>query len=489
MVSTKKSLKKNAKAQCVIAANIIEPTQPLLKKLSTVLVHHLSFDGRDAQSTTDNIHSKPLLLLALSGGLDSTVLLHLLAALRQNLSFSLQAMHVHHGLSPHANDWTEFCIEQCKTLEVPLHVEYVNIEPKNKSGIEAAARKLRYQAFFNFKHADLKPDFIVTAHHQDDQAETLLLQLFRGAGVKGLASMAKIDEQRRLLRPLLDVSRSDLHDYARLNGLTWCDDESNLNTNYERNFVRHHVMPVLLARNPSIQPVIARVATHLAEADGLLDALAEIDASQILSENSLCLVSLEKLERSRAKNLLRWWLARNQLSMPNAEYLSEILHQLFNAKPDANINIPLRHHDVVNSNQPPISLRRYQQRVYLVSMQASKPFDLTWHGEPLLTLPNRELLEFRHVTGRGLALKHGLSELRITRRSGGETFKPHALRPSRTLKHLLQEAHIPPWLRDSLPLIYWHDKLVFVPGIGVAHDMAASHDEPAVEIIWHLSQI
>ncbi|HPV33234.1 MAG TPA: tRNA lysidine(34) synthetase TilS, partial [Methylotenera sp.] len=163
------------------------------------------------------MQANPLLLLAFSGGLDSTVLLYLLAASRQNLSFSLQAMHVHHGLSSHANAWTDFCIKQCKQLDVPLHLEYINIESKSKLGVEATARKLRYQALFNFKLAELIPDFIVTAHHQDDQAETLLLQLFRGAGVKGMAGMAAVDKSRRLLRPLLGTSRSTLHGYALQN--------------------------------------------------------------------------------------------------------------------------------------------------------------------------------------------------------------------------------------------------------------------------------
>lgn len=488
MVNTKKPLKRNAKAQCVSAENTTEPAHPLHKKLSAFLVHHLNISERETQSTTESTHPAPLLLLALSGGLDSTVLLHLLAAVRKTLSFSLQAMHVHHGLSPQANDWAEFCTNECKQLDVPLRLEFINIESKSKSGIEATARRLRYQALFNFKLDGLRPDFIVTAHHQDDQAETLLLQLFRGAGVKGLASMAKVDVTRRLLRPLLGVSRSALHEYARLNRLTWCDDESNLNTHYERNFVRHHVMPVLLARNPSIQPVIARVATHLAEADGLLDKLAEIDASQALSENRLCLVSLKTLELSRAKNLLRWWLASNQLSMPNNEYLSEMLHQLLHAKSDANINITLRQNEAVNLNQPPVSLRRYRQKAYLVHMQTPTSFELTWQGEPFLTLPTGDLLEFRYVTGAGLALKHSLGGLSVTQRSGAESFKPHALRPTRTLKHLLQEANIPPWQRDCLPLIYWHDKLIFVPGIGAAYDLAATHDEPGLDIIWHQSQ-
>ncbi len=240
------------------------------------LVVHLQTFLTNALNLTENLQP-PQLLLALSGGLDSCVLLHLLGALQKSgtleksgaLRFELHALHVHHGLSANADMWSHFCAEQCQQLNIPLQVVQVKVEKNSGLGIEAAARQLRYEALFNYRfEADLA-DYIVTAHHQDDQAETLLLQLFRGSGVKGLAAMAAVDHSRRLLRPLLDVPRQTLHDYAIQHNIDWCDDESNTDTQYERNFVRHDVLTILEARAPAVKTVLARTASHLAEASNL----------------------------------------------------------------------------------------------------------------------------------------------------------------------------------------------------------------------------
>ena len=453
MANTKKSPKNSKKA-------IVNIAHPLLSKLNHFLSSYLMPNER--------------LLLALSGGLDSCVLLHLLTAAKQTNSFELYAMHVHHGLSVNADSWADFCIKQCQLYNVPIQIAQVKVDKNSKLGIEAAARHLRYEALFDFKLNEIAPNFIITAHHQDDQAETLLLQLFRGAGVKGLSSMASIDKSKRLLRPLLNVSRQELQEYAMQHDIKWCEDESNDNTQYERNFVRHDVMPLLETRYPSVKSVLARPTTHFAEANDLLDALAKIDADSLLKNNSLCLQGLAGLPLPRAKNILRWWFSQNQLSMPNSEHLSEIIQQLLNAKPDANINIQLQN----------LSLKRYQQRAYLFVERRSESFDMVWNGESCLNLPNGDQLHFKHILGAGLALKHGMTKLRITNRDGGERFKPDVLRPTRTLKHLLQEANIPPWQRDHCPLIYWHDTLAFVPNIGIAHELKATENESGLEIIW-----
>lgn len=453
MANTKKSLKNSKKVTALV-------THPLISQLNQFLSSHLKPNQR--------------VLLALSGGLDSTVLLHLLVAAKQTISFELHAMHVHHGLSLNADAWADFCTQQCQLLNVPIELVYVELDPDSKQGIEATARQLRYEALFDFKLKEIAPDFIVTAHHQDDQAETLLLQLFRGAGVKGLASMASIDEARRLMRPLLDVSRQTLQAYAEQYSISWCNDESNDNTHYERNFVRHDVLPILANRYPSVKSVLARIASHLAEANELLDSLARIDAVNLLQNNSLCLQGLTSLDLPRAKNLLRWWFAQNQLSMPTSEHLNEIVQQLFNAKADANINIQLQH----------LILKRYQQRAYLCAERITDAFDMPWNGESHLDLPNGGQLHFKQVIGSGLALKHGMTKLRITNRAGGERFKPDVLRPTRTLKHLLQETNTPPWQREHLPLIYWHDTLALVPNIGISHELRAGEGELGLDIIW-----
>jgi tRNA(Ile)-lysidine synthase len=388
-------------------------------------------------------------------------------------------MHVHHGLSVNADIWAAFCSAQCQQLHVPLQLKHVNVaqnhDYKNsEQGIEAEARQLRYDALFACTVEDKVPDFVVTAHHQDDQAETLLLQLFRGAGVKGLSSMAAVDAVRRLLRPLLNVSRQSLHEYALQHDIKWCDDESNDNTQYDRNFVRHEAMPVLESRFKSIKTVLARTASHMAEASELLEVLAAQDAESMLSDNSLCLQALGELSAARAKNVLRWWFSQNNLAMPAAEHLNQIVDQLLNSRKDADLNFKLQH----------LYLRKYQQRAYLCEDKTAEPFDMVWEGEAELTLPSGGKLLFRPLVGTGLALKQGVVKLRITNRNGGERFKPDALRPTRTLKYLLQELNMPPWQRMYIPLIYWEDKLACVPGVGIAYGLQAQSDEPGLEIVW-----
>lgn len=473
MVNSKKLLKSNASIKR--AGKQVLASQPVSSELHPVLSELHSFFTQHLTADESSLASSPVskLLLALSGGLDSSVLLHLLVSLKPILRFELHALHVHHGLSPNADAWAALCMEQCQSLDVPIRVVQVNVDQSSKLGIEAEARQMRYQALFD-ERLSIQADFIVTAHHQDDQAETFILQLMRGAGVKGLSSMAEVDRIRSLIRPLLRVSRQALYDYAIQNELQWCDDESNDNTQYERNFVRHDVMPILQARYPSVKSVISRTASHLAEANALLNTLAEIDAQTLVVNDSVCLQGLSQLSNSRAKNLLRWWFAQHYLSMPTSDHLAEMLQQLLNAKPDAELSIKIQHY----------TLRRYQQRAYLSIEQINEPFDLVWNGENELMVPNGGKLIFRQVEGAGLALKFGMTRLRITNRSGGERFKPDVLRPTRTLKHLLQAANIPPWQRDHLPLIYWQDTLACVPGVGVAHELRASKNELGLDITW-----
>lgn len=473
MVNSKKLLKSNASIKR--AGKQVLASQPVSSELHPVLSELHSFFTQHLTADESSLASSPVskLLLALSGGLDSSVLLHLLVLLKPILRFELHALHVHHGLSPNADAWAALCMEQCQSLDVPIRVVQVNVDQSSKLGIEAEARQMRYQALFD-ERLSIQADFIVTAHHQDDQAETFILQLMRGAGVKGLSSMAEVDRIRSLIRPLLRVSRQALYDYAIQNELQWCDDESNDNTQYERNFVRHDVMPILQARYPSVKSVLSRTASHLAEANALLNTLAEIDAQTLVVNDSVCLQGLSQLSNSRAKNLLRWWFAQHYLSMPTSDHLAEMLQQLLNAKPDAELSIKIQHY----------TLRRYQQRAYLSIEQINEPFDLVWNGENALMVPNGGKLIFRQVEGAGLALKFGMTRLRITNRSGGERFKPDVLRPTRTLKHLLQAANIPPWQRDHLPLIYWQDTLACVPGVGVAHELRASKNELGLDITW-----
>ncbi|MFL9710460.1 tRNA lysidine(34) synthetase TilS [Methylobacillus sp. Pita1] len=412
------------------------------------------------------------MLLAFSGGLDSRVLLQLLVQARANHDFVLEAMHVHHGLSPNADQWAEFCAAECLRLEVPFHCAHVHVEQQSGMGIEASARRARYAALLAH-HAD----YVLLAHHQDDQAETLLLQLLRGAGAKGLAGMAMHDPSRRLLRPLIDVSRTELEAYARQAGLQWVEDESNLDMRYDRNFLRHAVFPVLEQRYPAAKSTLARSAMHMAEAMALLDELAALDAASVIADGKVNVESLGMLSGQRARNLLRWWLASYGLPMPGLPRLQEMLQQLQHAGDEAIIKV--RVHEASY-------LRRYRG---WASLSVEPPIPdragLQWQGENSLLLPANGQLLARYDVANGLAMSRLQGrKLGIRYRNGGERFKPDAKRPTRTLKQLYQEANIAPWLRERLPLVYLDDELVLVPGIGVAEGWQARPGEQGMMLDW-----
>jgi tRNA(Ile)-lysidine synthase len=425
----------------------------------------------------------PKLLLGLSGGLDSVVLLHLLADANKVLPFKLSAHHVHHGLSPNADTWANFCADYCKELNIPLTVSKVKVSKNSGLGMESAARNARYQALFN-DDADL----ICVAHHQDDQAETLLLQLARGAGVKGLASMAAVNKlPKPLLRPFLEVSRCTLEAYANIHKLTWIEDESNFDTKFDRNFIRHEVLPVLSKQYPAIRQTLARAANHLAEADMLLDELALFDISACQPDQSqLKTIKLEpllQLSDARIHNALRYWIRQHACDMPSTAHLTQIRHQLFDAKPDARIKIKL---------SESLVLRRFQGSAFIVdndntSKKSNEPiaFCLMWKGEKTITLPDQSRLIFSEETGTGIAMRHlENSKLLIRYRQGGEILKPALNRPSRSLKYLFQSSNIPPWLRERLPLLFLNDELVVVTGIAVDAKFVATPDEVGLCAHW-----
>ncbi len=421
--------------------------------------------------------ANPHLVVGFSGGLDSCVLLHLLANLRQTLPFQLSAHHVHHGLNKQADAWAEFCEKTCINLNIPLTISKVSVDMDSGLGIEASARKVRYAVLLANE-----ADFICTAHHQDDQAETLLLQLARGSGVKGLAGMAAVDDARKLLRPLLNVSRAEIEAYAQLHKLSWVDDDSNANTQFDRNFMRHKVLPTLKQQYPAINQTLARTAQHLASANSLLDILASQDAQACLSnlgKKTLALEPLKSLDLNRVNNVLRWWLAQNNVLMPSAAQLQQISQQLLFAKNDAAIKIHL-------NSDVALTLRRYQDCAYLVPEIVSYPaIDAIWQGEAVFELPNQTQLTFKQELGVGLSLKHlDNKRLTIKTRVGGERIKPDSNRPSRSLKMVMQQAEIPPWQRSHIPLIFVGDTLAMIPNIAIEASLKAAADEMGLVVIW-----
>lgn len=413
------------------------------------------------------------LVLALSGGVDSVALLHILLQLQPRVGFALSAVYVNHGLSPNAGHWGEFCAELCRDRHVPFEAVQVHVPRRVGESLEAAARAARYEALLR-----QSADFVVLAHHLDDQAETLLLQLLRGAGVKGLSGMPEARELRpALLRPLLEVPRCAIVDYAQGRGLRWVDDESNDNPAFDRNYLRRQVLPLLGRRFPAYRDTLSRASRHLAEAAQLLDELAHLDAERAISRGRLKVAALREMSEPRAKNLLRHYLAGQGVSTPPAGRLENMLQQLLSVRDDAQVHVRFDGFDV----------RRYRGEVYVESgLTARLDVVLTWNFEEVLELPNGGgRLVFSKFLGEGVSLARleggGVS---VRHRHGGERFRPHCKRPTRTLKHLLQEAGVPPWQRLRLPLLFCGEELVFVPGIGVACAYQAQPGEPGLLVEW-----
>jgi tRNA(Ile)-lysidine synthase len=275
------------------------------------------------------------LCAAFSGGLDSTVLLHCLVSLRAQLGFELTALHVHHGLQPSADAWAGHCTALCAAWGVPLTLERVAVVSADK-GLEAAARDARRHAF-----AAQPADAILLAQHRDDQAETFLFRLLRGAGTRGLAAMRPVTHSPAgpdLWRPLLDTPRTEILAYAKAHALSWVDDPSNDDVAYARNFLRLSILPVLTARFPAASAILARTAEQMAEDAQLLDELAALEAADACdAEGGLSCVRLAALSPARARNLLRWWLARSAVFVDRAR-LDDLLKQAL-SMPDAHPEI------------------------------------------------------------------------------------------------------------------------------------------------------
>jgi tRNA(Ile)-lysidine synthase len=384
------------------------------------------------------------LAVGLSGGVDSVVLLHLLHRLAPQLGYELSALHVNHGLSPNAGAWQRSCAALCRALGVPFTAVRVKVR-KGGHGPEAAAREARRAAF-----AKARVDALALAHQLDDQAETVLHNLLRGAGAAGASGMPVAGRvgDKLVLRPLLGVPRSAVLAYARAHRLAFVEDESNADESLTRNYLRRRVGPVIEARFPRWKESLARAARHFAAA-GLT-----------------------------GQALLRSWLSEQGLRAPSEARLGEMLKQLGGK----GARTAIAHDGAV--------VRAYRGKAYVTRGGQLPPFrPRAWKGEAQLALP--ELggeLRCRKVRSKGIAsaLLAGKS-LEVRLRSGGERLQPDPKRPRRTLKNLFQEAGIPPWERDRLPLLFCGDELVWVPGLGVDAKFLSAGGAPGLLPDWRLS--
>lgn len=409
--------------------------------------------------------------VAYSGGLDSTVLLHLAHRFALSSGCRLFAFHVHHGLNAQADDWLAHCRNECQRLDIPFDSRRVQLDRKSGDGIEAEAREKRYRALGEMCREHDIP-LLLTAHHEDDQVETVLLQLMRGAGVAGLSGMETSshspellgDEKLILGRPLLSVSRKELASWLVEAGVSHIDDDSNDDVIYTRNAIRHRLVPVLEDLFPGFQKRLSRTAQHAGSAQRLLEEMARKDIESCeIGKNSLNLERMRPLKQDRIDNLLRYWLAVNGVRMPSAAWLWQARDQLMNAREDAQIDLVLDGY----------TIRRYRQTVSLAKTVESAgkqphPFEIQWHGERTFRLHQWHGTLYFEESETGFDIDWlQRRKLRIEPYRGNARLKL-AGRPTKTLKALCQEKGIPSWERQFLPLVFFEDNLVYVGGIGIS---------------------
>src|SRR5687768_7086723 len=366
-------------------------------------------------ASTRKLPSDKTVSVALSGGVDSVVLLHLLKDRP-----GVRAIHVHHGLSPNADAWAGFCRKLCKAWGIRLTVRKVKVA-RGGEGLEAAARAARYAAF-----RKEKAEVIALAHHLDDQAETVLMNVLRGAGLRGASGMrplARFGDQQ-LARPLLEVSSKEIVAYAHRHRLDWVEDESNADESLTRNFVRRRLGPLIESRFPGWKQSLARAARHFARED------------------------------ARAEELVRSYLRQKGLKAPSEARLVEMLKQLTSGGARTRLQLD------------GAALRVYRGKLLAEPAPVAPFTGLRWQGERRLRIPALGG-ELRFRRGEGIASRHLKNEFEVRLRSGGERLQLHPRRPRRTLKNLFQEAGVPPWARERLPLLYCAGELVWAPGLGV----------------------
>lgn len=430
---------------------------------------------RDALAPLHAAPGEHAFCVALSGGLDSSVLLH--AAVRAGIA-PLRAIHVNHQLNERAADWARHCERLCAALGVPLLVRTVDVSRAGGEGPEAAARLERYRALA----AALQPgEAVFTAHHRDDQAETVLINLLRGAGVAGLRGIParSVVLGCQVVRPLLELPRTALRAYAEEVGLSWVEDPSNRDARIARSFLRNEVMPKLTARWPGAAVTIARASRLCGESAELVDALAQLDARRLVRRGRIDLGALRVLGAARQANVLRFLCRQRLGSVPPEERLREGLQQLLNAGPDRN---PLL-------AWPGGEIRRYRDALYVqrplgppprghelrIPARAGCGLDI---GEPL------GRLRLVRARGQGLAAARTGPELVLRFRAGGERLRPAGTKVTRELKNLLQERGVVPWMRERIPLLYAGESLVAVAGLWVADEFAAVGTEPGLRVRW-----
>lgn len=420
--------------------------------------------------------SIPILAVAYSGGLDSSVLLNLMTKIALQKNIKLYAFHIHHGISNNANNWMQHCQQVCLDCNIEFIARKIILSNYiNTANLEERARIARYKALGVLCN-NLNVNLLLTAHHLDDQAETVLLRLFRGCGVIGISAIDEIMYQSSsllgashaiLIRPLLKVPRSILKQYAQVKSVKYIEDASNTNVQHTRNILRHCVVPMLVKYFPGFQARLARTAQHAQSAKCLLIKLAQQDLMVCKIHESLSVVKLKQLSVERCNNLLRYWFSIQSIRMPSSSKLHEIRKQLLTSKQNAQIY--LKHENyVIQCYRNLVYLTKYVKQCNLTVPK----FSFVWHNESIITFPQFFGSLIVQPAKSGLNVTWLRQQLLFVQlRSGGEKLKLSKNKPTKSLKQHYNAMHIPPWKRYELPLIFAHDKLLYAVGIGMNYHL------------------
>lgn len=416
------------------------------------------------------------LCVGLSGGVDSVVLLHILTLCQHTLPFQLSAVHVNHGIHVNARQWGVFAQNYAASIGVQCTVQEVQLMKKGGDSLEAVARHARYAIY-----QQIDCEAIVLAHHQDDQAETVLLQLFRGSGVVGLAAMPKkrqLQKNQLLVRPLLDIPRKELLAYANAHHLKWVEDESNEDTGFRRNFLRHDIIPKLQSRYPGLSRSLSRASGYFAETNDLLSDLAKLDCPQINHRVPLPKTLLLSLTLPRQRNVLYWYLRAHGI-FPEEKWIEEILKVMLHASQESMPTWELQDKALYFS---------YGELVITPTFNLpDKPIYIHWQGEAEIRVAEwRGTLQLVEVKGGGISIDALKSApLILQGREGRARLRLASNRPSHTVKHLWQVRKVPFWQRQRVPLVWFDGQLLMIPGVGMGCELEVKQDDVGITTIWH----
>ncbi len=445
------------------------------------------------------------IIIAYSGGVDSQVVLNIVADLKhtKQINNSILACHVNHGLSENAESWSEFANAQCRQRNIKLQVKRVLINLDSSDSVEALARSARYQALVD---SSVKPSLILTGHHSDDQAETFLLALKRGSGVKGLSAMKAISSigHHKLARPLLDISRKDIVDYANSQKLTWIEDESNTDIRFDRNFIRNCILPELTQRWPSITQTINRSAAHCRQSQELLDDLAKLDLAlcqDSANEFALSIEQLLRLSEPRLKNLLRYFLALHKCLMPTTKQLEQVMQQMLSPvdqMPAVNLDNKMirrfngklyltRKFENIDKFTVEIVLRNTETRPEIVELPdgLGKLLFLPEHTNlNNVACVQEQMLVKEHLVG----LPSTVKKISLCFSHDNPSVLPQYRQHHRPLKKVLQELKIAPWERKRTPLLFVEHELALITGYCVCKPFLPNSEVNIIRVCWLIPQ-